>query len=131
MKTYTVLLTNSLAVPLLQNDELVVRCSHCKQFFSHEQFDSHECKLPLINGAKEIAVTYVREDNHGEMKTIVGRGIDGILYALIVEPRKPIPVVSSIRRNFTERKPDEDFTEPETRLYLVGIKCLKCGKPET
>jgi len=112
MKNYTALLTNNLVVLPLPNDELVVRCSHCKQFFSREQFDSHECKFPLINGAKEITVTYVREDNHGETKTVVGRGMDGILYALVVEARKPIPIVSSIRRKETPFTSDVDETEP-------------------
>jgi hypothetical protein len=109
----------------LPNDELVVRCSHCKQFFSSEDFESHECNLPLINGAKEISVLYVREDNRGENKTIVARGTDGILYALVVESRKAIPIVSPIRRNFTATKSDKDFTESIIAMLIFSVLCFR------
>ena len=100
-------------VHLSSNDSLIVKCSHCNQFFSIEQFDSHKCELP-INGAKEIPVIYFREDNHGINKTIVGRGLDGILYALIIKPRKPLPVALPIRRKETVWKSDVDEPVPET-----------------
>lgn len=58
---------------------MIVKCSHCKKLLSSEDFDSHDCDLPL-NGIKHIEVVYFRDDSYKSKKLMTGWGIDGISY---------------------------------------------------
>lgn len=75
-----------------KSDSPIVKCSHCKQILSVEQFDAHECDLPLID-VKRIPVAYFQDDSINGEKIITGRGIDGILYSFVVTPRTAIPYI--------------------------------------
>jgi hypothetical protein len=91
---------------------LIVKCSHCKQFFAEENFDAHECDLPLKE-CRRIEVVYFHDDSYQEKKLMTGWGTNGILYTFEVVPRKAIPISLSTSDGFLQRKkPDKDFTEP-------------------
>jgi len=76
------------------NNSPIVKCSHCGQVLSSEDFDIHECNIP-INGSKRIEVVYFRDDSYKGKKLMTGRGIDGVLYTFEIVPRRPIPFILS------------------------------------
>ena len=86
----------------------LVLCSYCGEVFSYEFFEGHECKVP-INAVKLIDVEYFREGSHSGRKSITGRGLDGILYELILTPKRAIPLSDE---NLQPLPSDEDLTEP-------------------
>ena len=90
--------------------------------FSNEMFDSHDCDLPL-NGVQKISVVYFRDDSYNNKKIMTGMGIDGVLYTFEITARKPIPIVTPIRRFFTARKSDKDFTELESVKIISYCSC--------
>ena len=77
---------------MIMSNSPIVKCSHCKQVFSSEDFDAHECDMP-INDSKRIEVVYFRDDSYKNKKLMTGLGIDGVLYIFEVVPRKPIPYI--------------------------------------
>ncbi len=81
-----------------------------------KNFDSHECKLPNVKSCKRIDVINITDCSYKNKKLVTGFGVDGILYTFEVVQRKPIPLVTPIRRIFTEKKSDKDFTEPDNML---------------
>jgi len=89
---------------------------------------SHILLLRLADFCKERNIPLFNEKG---TRNLIDRA--GIIFNQIMEINSPNykPHDLLIRRNLTEPKSDDKFTESETRLYVVGIKCLKCGKPET
>jgi len=114
------------------SNPLIVKCSHCHQIFSTEKFESHKCDLPLKK-VKQIPVVYYRDDSYDDKKIMTGWGIDGTLYSFVVEKRKPIPLIEPIRRIFTERKSDKDFTEPGDNVLIDNgrLRTQVIGKQES
>jgi hypothetical protein len=92
------------------NNSPIVKCSHCKQVFSSEDFDAHECDMP-INDSKRIEVVYFRDDSYKDKKLMTGLGIDGVLYIFEMVPRKPIPFVLS--------SSDDGYHEPSNRRQVT------------
>ncbi len=97
-------------------NKLIVKCSHCHQIFSEEDFDSHVCDRPLKE-CKFIEVSEILDGSYGNKRLINGWGTDGILYTFEVVPRKAIPLMEPLtRRKVTNQswkdKTDEDVTEP-------------------
>jgi hypothetical protein len=79
---------------------------------STENFDFHECSLPL-KGCKTIEVVYFRDDSYKDKKLMTGWGTDGVLYTFEVVPRKPIPLMEPLnRRKVTPFRTDEDVPVP-------------------
>jgi hypothetical protein len=104
---------------------LIVKCSHCNQIMSNDNFESHECDLPL-KASKRIEVVYFRDDSYKDTKLMTGWGTDGVLYTFEVVSRKPIPMIMPLsRRNVTDSeckdRTDGEVPEPQkTKLkYLV------------
>ena len=87
-------------------------------------FNSHDCDLPL-NGVQTISVVYFRDDSYNNKKIMTGMGIDGVLYTFEITPRKPIPVVTPIRRIFTGLFSDDNFTEPRKISFNNGFRVGK------
>ena len=98
-------------VPL--SDDEIVKCSCCREILTHKKFSTHKCKVPW-KATKPILIHYYLElsDDGKEMLAV---GHDGTHYVLKIGKPKAIPF---IRRNFTGRKSDKDFTE----LYLAILK---------
>jgi len=79
---------------------------------SAENFDAHECDLPIVD-VKRIPVVYFQDDSVSGKQIMTGRGVDGILYSFIVTPREPIPYMMKLSDGFLQgNKPDDNFTEP-------------------
>jgi hypothetical protein len=91
----------------------IVKCSHCKQVLSSEDFDTHECDIP-INDSQIIEVAYFRDDSYKDKKLMTGLGIDGVLYTFEVVLRKPIPFVLS--------SSDDSYHEPSNRRKVTRTK---------
>jgi len=105
---------------------MIVKCSHCAQMFSEENFNSHECDLPL-RGCKRIEVVYFRDDSYKNKKLMTGRGTDGIFYTFEVVPRKAIPITMSLQQTKSNRfgwkdKNDGEVPEPATMACKYGRK---------
>jgi hypothetical protein len=81
----------------------IVKCSHCKQVFASEDFDAHECDLPISRSAR-IEVVYFRDDSYKNKKLMTGLSIDGVLYTLEIVPRKPIPFILQSSDGFLQRE---------------------------
>jgi hypothetical protein len=91
---------------------LIVKCSHCQQILSSDNFENHECDLPLRD-IKRIEVVYFHDGSYKNKKLVTGWGTDGTLYTFEVVPRKPIPIMLPLSDEISQPKPsDEDFTEP-------------------
>lgn len=102
---------------------MIVKCSHCQAMLSEGDFDSHKCDIP-ISGNKIIEVTDFIDVSTKNTKMISAQGIDGVLYAFEVVPRKAIPLMEPLsRRKVTDQqwkdKTDEDVTEPERAVSIV------------
>jgi hypothetical protein len=94
----------------LKNDSPIVKCSHCKQILSANEFDKHACDLPLAN-TKRIPVIYFQDDSYKDKKLMTGWGIDGVLYTFEVVPRKPIPIVLPYPTNFHNKNDPTTTTQ--------------------
>ena len=91
---------------------MIVRCSHCKEMFSSEDFEKHECNLK-IKECKTIEVVYFLDGSYKDRKLMTGQGIDGILYTFEVVPRKPIPIMIPIADEKKQPyRADEEGTAP-------------------
>jgi hypothetical protein len=93
--------------------------------FSSEDFDTHECNLPL-KGCKTIPVIYYLDESYKDKKIMTGWGIDGVLYTFEVVPRKPISIVMTSDEFSQRKKSDEDFTEPEEVKFINLLYGLGC-----
>lgn len=89
-----------------------MKCSHCKRILSIEDFDKHQCDLP-INDVKRIPVAYFQDDSVNGEKIMTGRGIDGILYSFVVVPRKAIPFIVN-HLTTVNMNPKKDDKLPES-----------------
>jgi hypothetical protein len=99
-----------------------VKCSHCGAIFSADDFDNHECDLPLKE-CKRIEVVYHQDGSYKNKRLMTGWGIDGVLYTFEVVPRKPIPYFIKLSDGISQKKPsDEDFKEPRFSLFIVHIR---------
>lgn len=71
----------------------LIKCSRCKKTMISEEFDNHNCS-PILIGNRTILLDYYtkgNDENGNEM--FLAKGMDGIMYTLIVdtEPAVPIP----------------------------------------
>jgi hypothetical protein len=99
---------------------VIVKCSHCRQILSAEDFNSHKCELSLV-GNREIPVVYFIETSYSNKKSVTAWGVDGILYTFEVVPRKPIPIIENMsRRKVTDFRTDGEVTEPSQTAFEVG-----------
>lgn len=89
---------------------MIVKCSHCKQILSSEDFETHECDLPLKE-CKRIEVVYFQDESYKDKKLMTGWAIDGVLYTFEVVPRKPIPFVVS--------SSDDSYHESQNRRKVT------------
>jgi len=64
---------------------LIVKCTHCKQIFSSEDFDAHKRDLPLTE-CKKIEVVYFQDDSFKNKKLMTGWGTDGFFIPLRLYP---------------------------------------------
>jgi len=103
---------------LAKNNSPIVKCSHCKRILSVEDFDSHECDLPLT-GVKRIPVVYFQDDSVNGEKIMTGSGVDGVLYSFVVTPRTAIPyILEASDEILHDHKSDKDFTEPFSIMFI-------------
>jgi hypothetical protein len=98
------------------NNSPIVKCSHCKQVFSSEEFDAHECDM-RINDSRRIEVAYFRDDSYRDKRLMTGLGLDGVLYTFEMVPRKPIPFVLS---------PSDDSYHDASNRRKVTRTCRRC-----
>jgi len=100
--------------PLNQKiDSPIVKCSHCRQILSTDDFSSHKCKW-VLRDVKQIPVMYFRDDSFDDKKVMSGYGLDGILYTFIVIPRTAIPyIVSSSDDSYHDKESDDKLPEPK------------------
>jgi hypothetical protein len=84
-------------------NNLLVKCSHCKEILSQDQFDSHKCRLQ-VKACREIPVVYYREDSNDNEKSVTAWGLDNILYTFEVVPRKPIPITLPLADEFSQHE---------------------------
>jgi hypothetical protein len=102
----------------LSDDYPIVKCSHCNQITSSENFNNHKCDW-LLKGTKRIYVTNFLDVSYENKKLISGWGTDGILYTFEVVPRKPIPIIIPLADGFSQRKrTDDNFTESLCLSFL-------------
>lgn len=101
---------------MTMSDSPIVKCSHCKQYFSTDDFESHECDMP-INDTKRIEVVYFRDDSYKNKKIMTGMGIDGILYTFEVVPRKPLPFILSLS--------DDGYHDSSNRRKVTRTVCAR------
>lgn len=91
----------------------IVKCSCCHKILTRKQFHSHECEVPC-KGTKKIPILYyVNFDKIGEPE-ILGVGLDGVNYYLVVKKPVAIPFIRerlSSDENLQGNKSDKDFTE--------------------
>lgn len=92
------------------NHPVIVKCSHCKQILSSENFANHQCDLPLTD-VKRIPVIYFQDDSASGKQIMTGKGIDGILYSFVVTPRTAIP--------YFQKPSDVSYHEPKNRRKLT------------
>jgi hypothetical protein len=95
---------------------LIVKCSHCHQLLSEEDFETHVCDLPL-KGCNRIEVVYFRDDSYKDKKIMTGWGVDGTLYTFEVVPRKAIPMIQPLSDGRKHLK-DSDGKVPVPKLRL-------------
>jgi hypothetical protein len=94
---------------------MIAKCSHCTKLLTAEDFETHECDLPL-KGVKRIEVVYFRDDSYKDKKLMTGWGTDGIIYTFEVVPRKPIPITIPLnRRKVTDSRTVDK--EPVPKIY--------------
>jgi hypothetical protein len=91
-------------------DSPIVKCSHCNQILSSEDFDKHECKWNL-RSVKRISVVAFHDDSYKDQKIIRGYGTDGTVYTLVVTERTAIPFILS--------SSDESYHEPSNRRKVT------------
>jgi hypothetical protein len=101
----------------MSSDSPIVKCSHCNQILSSEDFDKHECKWNL-KSVKRISVIAFHDDSYKDQKIIRGYGTDGTVYTLVVTQRKPIPMVISLADEKKHvYKTDEEGTESAKKMF--------------
>ena len=92
----------------------IVKCSSCRKILTRKQFDGHKCEIPW-KSTKEIAVLYWLNCSTDESQKMLGVGLDGTRYFLVVKKPEAIPFIKGIfpSDGFLQgNKSDEDFTEP-------------------
>jgi len=70
----------------------IVKCSYCRQILIAELFDSHKCKGVPWKTSKNIPVSSYFDCSTDEKQQIVGVGLDGVRYWLVVKKREAVPV---------------------------------------
>ena len=110
------------------NFSSIVKCSYCRRIFSDNEFDSHQCSLP-INDVRRITVEYFQDDSVNGEKIMTGKGLDGVLYSFVVTPRTAIPYFAELTneqtifdKTFKKNKTDGDLTEP----FLIRLNSFLC-----
>jgi len=94
----------------------LVKCSRCGKILSSEFFRSHECEIE-INNVKNIPVIYFHEDDESkDRKSVTGRGVDGVLYRFILNPKRAIRLSDDSLQPLPS---DEDFTEPFFHRFIT------------
>lgn len=77
------------------NRSPIVKCSHCGQILSIDDFDLHKCEW-TFKDVQQIPVVYFRDDSFNDKKVMTGYGLDGVLYTFVVTPRTPIPYMRGL-----------------------------------
>lgn len=85
---------------------MIVKCSHCQSILSEDNFAIHECNI-VLKGSKIIEVIDFIDVSTKSTKMISAQGIDGILYAFEVVPRKAISYFTKLS--------DDSYHEPQNR----------------
>jgi hypothetical protein len=92
----------------------IVKCSSCRKILTRKEFQSHDCKIPWKT-SKEIPVLYYLDCSTDKKEQMLGVGLDGTHYFLVV--KKPT-AISFIQGHFPsdeslqEDESDKEFTEP-------------------
>ena len=94
----------------------IVKCSHCHNLLSTEEFDSHKCEWKLKD-VQRIPVAYFRDDSYEDNKIMSGYGLDGVLYSFVVTSRTAIPYCKGLS--------DDCYHEPQNRRKVTRtLRCL-------
>lgn len=96
----------------------LVKCARCKNTLIAESFDGHIC-TPRFRGTKTVIIDFFNIGKTSDGKTLIlAKGMDGIMYSLIVndQPSIPIPFNPS-DESLQRKKSDEDLTEPLLGRY--------------
>ena len=107
--------------PVFSNEKIdspIVKCSHCQQILSVDDFDSHKCKWALKD-IKQISVTYFRDDSFDDKKVMTGYGLDGVLYTFVVTPRTPIPYMKRLSDgSYHDKTSDDKLPKPFLTRFI-------------
>lgn len=100
------------------NNSPIVKCSHCNQILSSEDFDQHKCEWNLKD-VKRISIVYFRDDSYEDKKIMTGYGTDGVLYTFEVVPRKAIPLLLPLSNELSQQnRSNEDDTVPKMESLI-------------
>ena len=96
----------------------IVKCSHCNQIFSSEDFNKHACKWKLKD-VKRISVISFHDDSYNNHKIVRGYGTDGTVYTLVVTPRKAIALLLPLSNGLSQQnRSNEDDTVPRSTIFI-------------
>ena len=86
------------------------RCPRCHRFLIGEEFSHHQCEI-TCNAVKEIVLDWItdRVEDHNRDTVLVGTGLDGIYYRLVVCKHNP---PHSTKWKFTGQPPDKATVYP-------------------
>ncbi|GEM_PF-3064319 len=95
----------------------LVTCKRCKNVFIAESFQDHVCS-PRFRGMRTILVDFCSVGKTRDGQTLIhARGMDGILYSLIVDGQPSIPIpFEPTKRDVTDGEPNDGVTEPASRF---------------
>lgn len=92
----------------------LVKCSNCSKILIVELFESHKCDIPL---KKTITIPISSfYDCTTKEKTIVGIGLDGNRYWLVVKKREALPW-NPPNESLQGDAPNKDFTVPKLIIF--------------
>lgn len=97
----------------------IIKCNRCGEFISSEFGDTHICTIPLKD-IKEIFIDYFYETKTAKKDTIIiAKGLDGILYRLIVSKTKAFtPYPTDFDTNNNRRRLDRTLQRKNyIRMY--------------
>jgi hypothetical protein len=95
----------------------IVKCSHCRKILSVDKFKTHKCENYLID-VRTIPVINFSDTSCNGRKIMTGWGLDGILYAFEVVPRKAIPIVMRLSDgSYHDKEPDDKLPEPTLAIF--------------
>jgi len=102
----------------------IVKCARCRNTLVGEAFKDHIC-TPRFRGSERILIDYYCKTRDDEGREIIqAKGMDGIIYSLIVSNTEsvPLPFDPSAKRTVTEGEPNGDVTEPASNMFIYKNK---------